>query len=145
MATINTHIIFKEHCEEAFRFYQSIFGGKYSYFGRFKEMPMKDVQTVPAEVAEKIMHISLPISKETALSGSDSYETFGTKTIYGNNFSLSVNAASKEEADTLFKALSANGKVEMAMEDTFWGGYFGTFTDQFGVNWMINFDKSKAK
>lgn len=142
MATVNTYIIFDGNCEAAFSFYKSVFGGDFSYFGRFKDMPLPAGKTCPAAAAEKIMHIALPISKETALSGSDSFESFGTKTIYGNNFSISVNAKSKAEADQLFHALSAGGKVGMPMEDAFWGGYFGTFTDQFNVNWMINFEKN---
>src|SRR3970282_2381273 len=105
MATVNTYITYNGNCEEAFLFYKSVFGGEFSYFGRFKEMPMPEGKIVSTEDAEKIMHVSLPISKETALMGSDSFDSFGTKTIYGNNFSLSINTESKEEADKLFDAL----------------------------------------
>ncbi|MGO4905907.1 VOC family protein [Flavobacterium sp. W20_MBD1_R3] len=140
MVTVNTYITFNGYCEEAFVFYKSIFGGEFSYFGRFKDMPMTDGKTYPPAEAEKIMHVSLPISKETAIMGSDSFESFGTETIYGNNFSLSLNTQSKEEADKLFNALSDGGKITMPMENTFWNAYFGTFTDKFGVNWMVNFD-----
>ncbi|WP_413999102.1 VOC family protein [Flavobacterium sp. W1B] len=143
MATLTTYITYNGNCEEAFNFYKSVFGGEFSYLGRFKDMPMTDGKSCPPNESEKIMHVSLPISKETALSGSDSFDSFGSKTIYGNNFSLSINAESKEEADKLFAALSAGGKAGMPMADAFWGGYFGMFTDKFGVNWMINFDKSQ--
>jgi PhnB protein len=145
MATVNTYITFNGYCEEAFVFYKSIFGGEFSYFGRFKDMPMTDGKTCPSAEAEKIMHVSLPISKETAIMGSDSFESFGTKTIYGNNFSLSINTQSKEEADKLFNALSDGGKITMPMDNTFWNAYFGTFTDKFGVNWMVNFDLVEEK
>ncbi|RKS90374.1 PhnB protein [Flavobacterium limicola] len=145
MATVNTYITFNGYCEEAFLFYKSIFGGEFSYFGRFKDMPMTNGKTCPPAEAEKIMHVSLPISKETAIMGSDSFESFGTETIYGNNFSLSLNTESKEEADKLFNALSDGGKITMPMENTFWNAYFGTFTDKFGVNWMVNFDLVEGK
>jgi PhnB protein len=145
MATVNTYITYNGNCEEAFNFYKSVFGGEFSYLGRFKDMPPMDGKTCSAGEAEKIMHVSLPISKETVLMGSDSFESFGGKTIYGNNFSLSITAESKKEADTLFQALSAGGKVGMPMEDAFWGDYFGTFTDKFGVNWMVSFNNNEAK
>ncbi|WP_363268944.1 hypothetical protein [Flavobacterium sp.] len=95
MATVNTYIVFNGNCEEAFNFYKSVFEGEFSYFGRFKEMLMQEGKICPPGEAKKIMHISLPISKETAISGSDSFESFGTKTIYGNNFSVVINAESK--------------------------------------------------
>lgn len=145
MATVNTYMTFNGFCEEAFLFYKSIFGGEFSYFGRFKDMPMTDGKTCPPAEAEKIMHVALSISKETAIMGSDSFESFGTETIYGNNFSLSLNTESKEEADKLFNALSNGGKITMPMENTFWNAYFGTFTDKFGINWMVNFDLVKEK
>ena len=145
MATVNTYMTFNGFCEEAFLFYKSIFGGEFSYFGRFKDMPITDGKTCSSSEAEKIMHVSLPISKETAIMGSDSFESFGTETIYGNNFSLSLNTGSKEEADKLFNALSDGGKITMLMENTFWNAYFGTFTDKFGINWMVNFDLVKEK
>jgi PhnB protein len=145
MATVNTYITYDGNCEEAFNFYKSVFGGEFSYLGKFKDMPPMDGKTCTPADAEKIMHVSLPISKETVLMGSDSFEAFGGKTVYGNNFSLSIGAESKEEADKLFQALSAGGKVGMPMEDAFWGDYFGTFTDKFGVNWMVNFDKNQTK
>lgn len=145
MLTVNSYITFNGNCEEAFLFYKSVFGGSFSYFGRFKEMPMPDGKTCPPADAEKIMHVSLPISDETALMGSDSFESFGAKTIYENNFSLSINAESRAEADAIYLALSAGGKVIMPMEDAFWGGYFGTFIDKFGINWMVNFEKNEGE
>ena len=145
MTTVNTYITYNGNCEEAFLFYKSVFGGEFSYIGRFKDMPMTEGKTCAPGEAEKIMHISLPISKETAIMGSDSFESFGAKTVYGNNFSLSISPGSKEEADRFFNALSAGGKVIMPMENAFWGGYFGNFTDKFGVNWMVNFEKNQGE
>ena len=140
MATVNVYLTFKDNCEAAFNFYKSIFGGEFDYIGKFKDMPPMDGKTCPPEEGEKIMHVSLPISKETILMGSDSSAAFGPEPVMGNNFSISIKADSMEEADHFFNSLSAGGKIGMPMNKTFWGAYFGMFTDQFGINWMVNFD-----
>ncbi len=138
--SISPYLIFVDNCEEAFNHYKSVFGGAFSYIGRFKEMPPTEGQPpMPASEAEKIMHISLPISKETVLMGSDSSEAFGHATVIGNNFSISINAKSQNEADRLFNGLSKDGKIIMPMEKTFWGSYFGILYDKFGVQWQVSF------
>lgn len=143
MTTVNVYLTFKDNCEEAFKFYRSVFGGEFSYVGRFGDMPPQEGMP-PVSEAEKnnIMHISLPISKETSLMGSDTSEGYGSGVVVGNNFSVSINTDSKSEADRLFNRLSEGGKVTMPMEDTFWGSYFGMFTDKFGINWMVSFDEN---
>jgi PhnB protein len=142
MTTVNVYLNFEGNCEEAFNFYKSIFGGEFSYLGRFKDMPPQEgIPPITAEEAEKIMHVSLPISKETILMASDTGGEWCAKVTQGNNFSVSINTDSKAEADRLFKGLSAGGQVTMPMEKTFWGSYFGMFTDKFGINWMVSFDE----
>lgn len=146
MATINPYLTFNGDCEAAFTFYKSVFGGEFPYIGRFKDMPPTEgCDPLPAAEGEKIMHVSLPISAETILMGSDSSEAFGQATIVGNNFSISINTDSTAEADKLFEGLSAGGKITMPMDKTFWGAYFGMFTDKFGINWMINHDENSQK
>lgn len=142
MTTVNVYLTFKGNCEEAFNFYKSVFGGEFGYVGRYKEMPPMEGKTLSASEGEKIMHVSLPVSKETVLMGSDSSDAFGHATVIGNNFSISINTDGKTEADKLFSSLSSGGKVGMPMNDTFWGSYFGMFTDKFGINWMVSFDKN---
>lgn len=95
------------------------------------------------EAKNKIMHISLPINKETILMGSDSIGDWAPKTVTGNNISLSITTNRKEKADEVFKKLSKDGSVTMPVENTFWGDYFGMCTDQFGINWMISFNSSE--
>ena len=138
MTTVNVYLTFQGNCEEAFNFYKSVFGGDFGYVGRFKDMPPVDGKSAPAKDAEKIMHISLPVSKETILMGSDTSEGFGPPVTVGNNFSVSITTDSKDNADNFFKKLSAGGQVGMPMGETFWGSYFGMFTDKFGINWMVN-------
>lgn len=140
MTTVNVYLNFNGNCEEAFNFYKSAFGGEFRHVGRFKDMPPQDGKTVSAAEGEKIMHISLPISKETVLMGSDTAEGFGPPLKVGNNFSISIAASGKAEADKFFNALSKGGHVVMPMSDAFWGSYFGMFTDKFGINWMVSFD-----
>ena len=93
------------------------------------------------EEGNRIMHVSLPISKETVLMASDT-TSFSGDVAFGNNISVSINTDSTTEADRLFAGLSAGGNIIMPMEKTFWGAYFGMFTDKFGINWMINFDET---
>ena len=111
---INPYLTFNGTCEEAFNFYRAVFGGNFAYVGRFNEMPPMDgYPPVSAEVGNLIMHISLPISKETILMGSDSSEEFGKATVVGNNFGISISATSEKEADRLYNALAENGKQTM--------------------------------
>lgn len=142
MTTINVYLNFNGNCEEAFNFYRSVFGGEFPYVGRFKEMPPQEGQPpISPEDAEKIMHISLPISKETVLMGSDSVGEWASNHQAGNNFSISVSTDIKEEADRLFEGLSEGGNITMPIADTFWGDYFGMLTDKFGVHWMVGFNE----
>lgn len=139
MTTVNIYLTFNGNCEEAFNFYKSVFGGEFSYIGRFKDMPDSGGKPLPKEDLGKIMHVGLPISKETMLLGSDTGGEWAPYFSAGNNFSVSVTTSSKTEADRLFNGLSAGGRVTMPLEKTFWGEYFGMLTDKFGINWMVGF------
>ena len=74
--------------------------------------------------------------------GSDTAGEWSPKLIQGNNYSVSINTESREEADKLFNGLSAGGQITMPLANTFWGAYFGMFIDKFGINWMVNFDEA---
>ncbi|MBK9333632.1 MAG: VOC family protein [Ignavibacteria bacterium] len=146
MTTVNVYLTFNGNCLEAFNFYKSVFGGEFPYVGTFGEMPSGEgMPPVPDSEKDKIMHISLPVSKETTIMGSDSSEAFGQNIVAGNNFSISINTDSKEEADRFFSGLSEGGEITMPMNNTFWGAYFGMFTDKFGINWMINVDQKQPE
>ncbi len=140
MATTNVYLNFNGNCEEAFNFYKSVFGGDFGYLGRFGEMPESEEYKVSEADKNKIMHVSLAIGN-SILMGSDTGEEYGKSFVQGNNFSVSVTAASKKEADELFAGLAVGGQVTMPMNDTFWGDYFGMLTDKFGINWMIGFNE----
>jgi len=138
MTKVNAYITFNGNCEEAFNFYKSVFGGEFQYIGRYKDIPQSDKQNFRSDSDQKIMHISLPISKETILMGCDNADVSGEETIIGNNISLSIDIADRDEADRIFAELSVGAEIKMPLSETFWGAYFGTLTDRFGINWSIN-------
>lgn len=144
MSTIvNIYLIFNGNCREAFDFYKNIFGGEFSQLSTFDEMPPQEgMPSIREEEKNRIMHLSLPISEETVLMGSDTGGEWQKDFKQGNNFSVSVNADNKHNAERIFKELSKEGKVSMPMEKTFWGGFFGMLTDKFGINWMVSFDET---
>jgi PhnB protein len=144
MTTVNIYLTFNGQCEAAFNFYRSVFGGEFPYVGRFKDMPPQEGQPPLSEdMNERIMHISLPISTETVLMGSDTGGEWAPSLIQGNNFSISINTDSQDKADYLFNGLSAGGKITMPLNKTFWGDYFGMFTDKYGINWMVSFNEKQ--
>ena len=145
MTTVNVYLTFNGNCEEAFNFYRSAFGGEFPYLGRYKDMPPQEGKKMDDKDAERIMHVSLPISKETMLMGSDTGGEWASGFSPGNNFSISITTDTKVEADRLFKELSAGGAVTMPMDKTFWGDYFGMFADKFGINWMISFNEARQQ
>lgn len=142
MATINPHINFNGNAEEAFEFYRSVFGGKFAKIIRLKELSSPDFPVAENEM-NKILHISLPIGKNI-LIGNDVPEIMGPVSENENRSKISITAENREEADKLFIGLSADGSVEMPMGKSPWGSYFGMFRDKFGIEWMIDFDPSKA-
>ena len=142
MPQVNPYLTFNGNCEEAFMLYKSVFGGEFKSLNRFKDFPAAEGQEIPEDKSAGIMHISFPISKETILMGSDAHPLYGSITV-GQHLSISVNAESKEEADKIFNGLSAGGKVTMALDNTFWGAYFGMLVDKFGIIWMVNFDHNE--
>lgn len=142
MTTVNVYLTFNGNCLEAFNFYKSVFGGEFPYVGRYKDMPAEGGHEASPVDGDKIMHISLPISQETTLMGSDTGGEWASHFKEGNNFSISINTDSKENADRFFSGLSAGGMVAMPMDKTFWGDYFGMFTDKFGINWMVSFNEN---
>lgn len=141
MAQVNPYLNFTGTCEAAFDFYKSVFGGEYPYVGRYKDMPPQDgMPPMTEEEGAKIMHMSLPISKETILMGSDVGGAWAEHALVGNNVQLSVNADSEEEVQRIFAGLFEGGKITMPLDKTFWGALFGMFTDKFGINWLVNYD-----
>ena len=144
MTALNTYITFKGNCQAAFEFYKNVFGGKFIVITYFRDMPNDQSCQLKDEDNDKVMHVSLPISESSILMGSDVIDEATNGFIQGNNFSVSINADSKNDADRLFTELSIQGNASMPMQKTFWGSYFGMLTDQFGIQWMVSFDESQG-
>src|SRR3970282_2977548 len=144
MALINPHINLKGNAEEAFIFYKSVCGGEFAKIMRFKDLASPEFTVAEGE-ANKIMLIALPIGKNV-LMANDVPEIMGRTNENEHRSKISISAESKEEADKLFNGLSAGGKVEMPIEDSPWGSYFGMFRDKYGIEWTVDFDpKNKGK
>lgn len=137
MAQMNPYLNFDGKAEEAFNFYKSVFGGEFLAIHRMSDAP--GTENLPDNEKNRLMHISLPVGKDVVLMASDTLPSAGHVLNEGNNVHLSLHPESREEADRLFAGLSAGGQVEMPLQDTFWGAYYGNFTDRFGIRWMINY------
>lgn len=142
MAKINPYIHFNGNAEAAFLFYQSVFGGEFTALSRFKDITSEENHIADHE-AHKIMHIALPIGDSNLLMGSDVPEVLGQVNENENRSKVMISAASKKEAYHIFNGLSAGGMVEVPIDESPWGTLFGMFRDQFGIEWMIDFNPQK--
>lgn len=138
MRAINPWINFNGNAEEAFTFYQSIFGGQFAKIVRFKELASATF-SVPEKEANKIMYISLPIGKNNVLVANDVPEFMGRVSESENRSKIYVVTESREEADKVFNGLSAGGDVEGPIGDSPWGTYAGMFRDKYGIEWIVEF------
>ena len=141
MPTINPYINFNGNAEEAFTFYQSVFGGEIGQIIRFKDLASAEFPVAEKE-ANKILKITLPIGNNILIAN-DVPEFMGRVNENENRSKIAVSAESREEADKVFKGLSEGGTVEMPMSDSPWGAYFGMFRDKYGIEWTVEFDASK--
>lgn len=141
MNTMHPYLNFDGQAEEAFNFYKSVFGGEFLMLQKMGDAP--DADKIPDNEKNRVMHVALPINEHTILMASDCLPSAGHVLKKGNNMYISINTDSREEADRLFYGLSADGEIEMPMDDMFWGDYFGCFTDKFGIQWMVNFGSYK--
>ena len=141
MASVSTYLNFPRITEEAFNFYKSVFGGEFSGGGvaRFSDIPVSDgMPPLAAEDKNLIMHIELPILGGHKIMGTDAPETMGFTVKFGNNVHINLDPDTREETKRLFDALSAGGKITMDLQVMFWGAYYGSCTDKYGVQWMFN-------
>jgi PhnB protein len=144
MARVTTYLNFSRNTEEAFNFYKSVFGGEFEGKGiqRMKDAPAPEGMP-PLAAADKnlVLHVELKITGGHLLMGTDAPESMGFHMNFGNNVHINLEPDTKAETTRLFKALSSGGKVTMELQDMFWGAYFGSCTDKFGVQWMFSFQK----
>lgn len=145
MASVSTYLNFSETTEEAFKFYKLVFNTEFiGHISRFKDIPpSEDMPPIPEKDKELVMHVTLPILGGHLLMGTDAPESMGFKVNYGNNVYITLMPDTREETTRLFKALSSGGVVEQELQDMFWGDYYGSCCDKFGVHWMFNCSEKK--
>jgi uncharacterized glyoxalase superfamily protein PhnB/uncharacterized protein YndB with AHSA1/START domain/DNA-binding transcriptional ArsR family regulator len=142
LARTSTYLNFPGNTEEAFNFYRSVFRSEFHGNGiqRFGDIPVVEGQPPLSEADKKlILHVELPILGGHILMATDAPESMGFKVISGNNMHINLEPDSREETKRLFDALSNAGIVTMPLQDMFWGAYFGSCSDKFGINWMVNY------
>jgi PhnB protein len=141
MASVSTYLNFSNYTEEAFLFYKKVFGTEFTAPGirRYGEMPpMEGMPPTPDALKNLVMHVELPITGGHILMGTDAPAEMGFTVNFGNNIHLQLQPDTREETKRLFDALSEGGKIEMPLQEMFWGAYFGNCTDKYGVKWMFN-------
>jgi PhnB protein len=141
MARVCTYLNFPRNTEEVFTYYKSIFGGEFGGPGiaRLGDTPVQDgMPPIAEEDRNLVMHIELPILGGHILMGTDAPESMGFHVSIGNNIYINLEPDTRSETKRLFEYLSAGGDITMELQDMFWGSYFGTCTDKFGVQWMFN-------
>ena len=140
MARVSTYLNFNRQTEEAFDFYRSVFGGDFiGGVHRMGEAPAMTGQP-PLSDADRqlVMHVELATLGEHVLMGTDAPESMGFQLTPGNNVHINLEPDTRADADRLFAALGAGGTVQMPLQQMFWGDYFGSLTDRFGICWMVN-------
>ena len=145
MAKVSTYLNFPNKTEEAFTFYKSVFGGEFiGGISRFSDIPPSEGMPPIAEADKNlVMHIVLPILGGHHLMGTDAPESMGFRVNFGNNVYLNLEPDTRAETKRLFDALSAGGTVEQELQEMFWGDYYGSCKDKFGVQWMFNCAEKK--
>jgi PhnB protein len=139
MATVSVYLNFDRNTEEAFLFYQSAFGGEFiGGISRMKDAPLAPGQSpLSEEDGNLVMHAALRLMGDFVLMGTDAPESMGFSVVQGNNAYINLQPDTRVETERIFKALSEGGVVEMELQEMFWGDYFGSFKDKFGVCWML--------
>jgi PhnB protein len=139
MARTSTYLNFSRNTEEAFNFYKAVFGGEFNGIARVGDIPAPpETSRISEEDKQLVMHIELPIVGGHLLMGTDAPESMGFKVNVGNNIHINLEPDTRSETKQLFDALAEGGTVTMPLQDMFWGAYYGSCTDKYGIQWMFN-------
>jgi len=131
---IQPYLFFDGRCEEAIEFYRSALGAELLMLMRFKDSPEPPPPGQLAPGSEnKVMHASFRVGETTLMASDGTCQ--GPSSFQG--FSLTLSVADATEAERLFSALSAGGRVQMPLGKTFFSPCFGMAVDRFGVSWMV--------
>lgn len=141
MSKVSTYLNFERETEAAFNFYKSVFKTEFSEYGimRFGDIPeMPDQPAIPEEDKQLVMHIELPIIDGHTLMGTAAPQSMGFSLNKGNNVYIMLQPDTRAETKELFDALLVGGEIEQDLQEMFWGDYYGSLIDKFGVRWMFN-------
>lgn len=143
---MSIYLNFNRKTEEAFLFYKSVFGTEFQdVIHRMGEVPPQEgMPALPEEDKNLVMHVALPIIGGMVLMVTDILESMGHVLNKGNNVHINLEPNTRAETEQLFAKLSEGGLVTMPLQDMFWGDFFGSCTDKFGINWMFNCSEKKA-
>jgi len=133
---VDPYLLFNGNCEEAFKFYEKLLGGKIDGMMTHGNSPM--AKQSPPEWQNKIMHARL-VADGQVLMGSDVPPPHYRQP---QGFSISISVKQVAEAERIFQGLAENGKVEMPLQQTFWAVRFGMLIDRFGIPWMVNCEQA---
>lgn len=138
MQVANPYLNFSGNTEAAFQFYRSVFGGEFTGVVRYRDLPDNEMG-VPEAALDKIAHIALPLGSHNVLMGTDVVGSRSGALTVGNNFYITLEADSRDEAERVFSALAEGGGTDMPLQKTGWAEHFGICTDRFGVQWMVSY------
>jgi uncharacterized glyoxalase superfamily protein PhnB len=141
-----TYLNFPGNTDEAMNYYKKIFGGEFIGGGiqRFADIPPHEGMP-PLSDADKqlVLHAELAILGGHVLMATDAPESMGFKLVQGNNMHISLEPDTRDETDRIFGALADGGQITMPLKDMFFGSYYGSCTDKYGINWMVNCNEKK--
>ncbi len=133
---VNPYVHFNGNCEAAFRFYSKCLGAKIEAMMFFEGTPA--AQQVPSEWKRKVLHARLSFGDDILLASDAPPGRYSTP----QGFSVSIDLKDLKEAERIFREMSVGGKITMPIQETFWAARFAMFTDQFGVPWIVNCEKT---
>lgn len=144
MASVATYLNFMGKTEEAFLFYKKVFRSEFTApITRMSSVPPGPGPKLTEKEQNYVMHVELPILAGHKLQGTDAIESMGALT-FGNNVSINLDPDTRADAERIFGELAVGGRITMPLTDMFWGSYFGTLVDPFGVQWMMNCTAKKG-
>jgi len=144
MTKIHAYLNFNGNCEEAFKFYEQVFNTENTGIYRFGDMPSDPEYPLPDEAKNLVSHTAIALNDSTMLMGSDCFEGFNQKAIPGTNTYIMLDTDTPQEATNLYAALSVDAQnIEMPLGEQFWAELFSSFTDKYGISWMIHYEGNK--
>jgi PhnB protein len=136
---LHTYLSFNGNCAQAFNFYAELFGGKIHALMTFGDSPM--AAQCGADAKALIMHGCVEVLGHQ-LMGTDATPDHPYQGVTGHH--IVVDVGSDDEAQRIFDALAAGGRIDMPLAETFWARRYGMLVDRFGIAWMVNYSTQEV-